>query len=155
MNDVSDTVPKYGVAPWSSGLAVKVPVLATVMAIAALSSLGLPGLNSFAGEFLALLGAFRSSIWFGVLGTIVVIPAAWYLLRFFQGIMEGPRPQAGHVSSMLRKGSFSDLRWNEFWILLPLLVLIFYIGLQPLPLTTILEHAVPNVMQPLGSLFIK
>ncbi len=137
------------------GLAMKIPVLATVMFIAALSSLGLPGLNSFAGEFLALLGAFRSNTVFGVLGTIVIIPAAWYMLRFFQGIMQGPRPQAGHISSLLRKSGLSDLRWNEFLILLPLLLLIFYIGLQPAALTFILEGTVPSVMQPLGALFIK
>src|SRR3989440_3804239 len=69
------------------GLARRVPVLATVMLIAALSSLGLPGLNSFAGEFLVLLGAFRSSIRFGLLGTLVVVPAAWYLIRLFLGVM--------------------------------------------------------------------
>src|SRR5207248_2616235 len=74
------------------GLARRVPVLATVMLIAALSSLGLPGLNSFAGEFLALLGVFRSNVRFGLLGTAVVIPAAWYLIRFFLGLMEGPGP---------------------------------------------------------------
>ncbi|MDE8344157.1 MAG: NADH-quinone oxidoreductase subunit M, partial [Acidocella sp.] len=80
------TLREYG------GLAARLPILATVFAIATLSSLGLPGLNSFAGEFLALLGAFRANIAFGVLGTLVVIPAAWYLLRFFQGVMEGPLP---------------------------------------------------------------
>src|SRR5712692_6913119 len=61
------------------GLARRVPVLASVMLIAVLSSLGLPGLNSFAGEFLALLGVFRNSAILGVLGTAVVVPAAWYL----------------------------------------------------------------------------
>src|SRR5258706_4632804 len=69
------------------GLATRIPVLATVMLIAALSSLRLPGLNSFAGEFLALLGAFRSNVIFGVLGTAVVVPAAWYLTRFFLDVM--------------------------------------------------------------------
>ncbi len=57
-----------------------------------MSALGLPGLNSFAGEFLAFLGAFQSSMLFGALGTLVVIPAAWYMLRFFQGAMEGIAP---------------------------------------------------------------
>src|SRR6266567_3616505 len=75
-------------------LAKRIPILATVMLIAVLSSLGLPGLNSFAGEFLALLGAFRNNVIFGTLGTIVIIPAAWYLIRFFQEVMEVSR-QAG------------------------------------------------------------
>src|SRR6185437_4135627 len=72
------------------GLATRLPWLATVFMIAALSALGLPGLNSFAGEFLAFLGAFQANVVFGVLGTLVVIPAAWYMLRFFQGVMAGP-----------------------------------------------------------------
>src|SRR3989441_2830541 len=72
------------------GLAARIPVFATVLMIATLSSLGLPGLNSFAGEFLALLGAFRSSTIFGLLGTAVIIPAAWYMIRLFLGMMEGP-----------------------------------------------------------------
>src|SRR5437899_11517496 len=69
------------------GLAARVPLLATVMAIAALSSLGLPGLNSFAGEFLTLMGVFRTMPVFSVLATAVVVPAAWYMLRFFKESM--------------------------------------------------------------------
>src|SRR5436305_1663611 len=113
------------------GLALRVPVLATVMLIAVLSSLGLPGLNSFAGEFLALLGAFRSNALFGFLGTAVVVPAAWYLIRFFLGVMEGPRQAEGPVASLERKGKLHDLYFGEFLALSPLLLLIFYIGLQP------------------------
>src|SRR5216684_4189186 len=71
------------------GMARRVPILATVMLIAVLSSLGLPGLNNFAGEFLTLLGVFRANAVFGVLGTLVIIPAAWYLIRFFLEVMEG------------------------------------------------------------------
>src|SRR5712691_6453428 len=72
------------------GMARRIPILATVMLIAVLSSLGLPGLNNFAGEFLTLLGVFRANAVFGVLGTLVVIPAAWYLIRFFLEVMEVP-----------------------------------------------------------------
>src|SRR5438067_5025752 len=91
------------------GMARRAPVLATVMLIAVLSSLGLPGLNNFAGEFLILLGAFHSSIRFGLLGTIVVVPAAWYLIRFFLGVMEGPKQTEGAVAASLRKGTLSDI----------------------------------------------
>ncbi|QBD80176.1 NADH-quinone oxidoreductase subunit M [Ktedonosporobacter rubrisoli] len=137
------------------GLATRVPVLATVALIAALSSLGLPGLNSFAGEFLALLGTFRSSAVFGILGTIVVVPAAWYMLRFFQGITEGPRQQQGVVATLIRKGTLSDIHLGEFVTLLPLLVLIFFIGLLPSTLTFILEPSVVNTLQILGNAFVK
>ncbi len=137
------------------GLALRVPVLATVMLIAVLSSLGLPGLNSFAGEFLALLGAFRSSAVFGTLGTIVVVPAAWYLIRFFLGTMEGPRQAEGVVAGSLRRGTLGDMSLGEFLPLLPLLLLIFYIGVQPLPLTALLEPSVAHTLNFLGSAFTK
>lgn len=137
------------------GLATRVPILATVMLIASLSSLGLPGLNSFAGEFLTFLGVFRSNIVFGVLGTAVVIPAAWYMLRFFLGIMEGPRQAEGSVGAALRRASLPDIHLGEFLTLTPLLALIFYLGLQPLPLTFLMEQSVLNTLQVLGTAFVR
>jgi NADH-quinone oxidoreductase subunit M len=137
------------------GLAIRIPVFATVMLIAALSSLGLPGLNSFAGEFLALLGAFRSSTIFGLLGTAVIIPAAWYMIRLFLGMMEGPLQTEGPVASLLRKGTLTDIQLGEFMTILPLLILIFYIGFQPYPLTFIMEPSVVNTLQNFASALIK
>lgn len=143
------------------GLATRLPILAVVFCVAALSSLGLPGLNSFAGEFLALLGAFRANIAFGALGTLVVIPAAWYLLRFFQGVMEGPAP--GEVPSaeqdpppatarrMTRervKGP-RDLSFGELAILAPLLALMVLIGFAPAGLPARIE---PSVTQNLSAM---
>jgi NADH-quinone oxidoreductase subunit M len=136
------------------GLAARVPLLATVMAIAALSSLGLPGLNSFAGEFLTLMGVFRTMPVFSILATAVVIPAAWYMLRFFQESMQGPKQKEGQVGAMLRKGTLIDLSFSEFWLLAPLLLLIFCIGIQPGPLVWVLQQSVPNVMHTLSSTFI-
>jgi NADH-quinone oxidoreductase subunit M len=136
------------------GLARRIPALATVMMIAALSSLGMPGLNSFAGEFLALLGVFRSSITLGVLGTAVVVPAAWYLTRFVLGAMEGPRKTEGPVASLERKGRLSDLHLGEFLTLSPLLLLIFYIGVQPATLTYLMEPSVVSTLHTLGRAFI-
>ena len=138
------------------GLAARLPWLATVFLIAALSALGLPGLNSFAGEFLAFLGAFRRDIALGTLGTLVVVPAAWYMLRFFQGVMEGPpsavalaadgsSPEAGaSTRGPARRIAtrLPDLRASELLVLLPLLVLIFYLGVAPGVLTSRMEPAV-------------
>ncbi len=140
-------------------MARRVPVLATVLLIAVLSSLGLPGLNSFSGEFLALLGAFRNNIIFGTLGTAVVVPAAWYLIRFFLSVMEGPRQVGGGVVAIAERkggksGAFGDLQLTEFVVLLPLLLLIFYIGLQPYALTSVMEPSVLNILQNVGSAFI-
>jgi NADH-quinone oxidoreductase subunit M len=130
-----------------SGIALRVPVLATVLLIACLSSLGLPGLNSFSGEFLALLGVFQQSVTLGVLATAVVVPAAWYLIRLFLGVMEGPPLSEGHVFAALRRGQFGDIRLGEFTAIVPLLVLIFLIGFQVNPLTSLMEPSVVNTLQ--------
>jgi NADH-quinone oxidoreductase subunit M len=139
------------------GLAARVPWLATVFLIVALAALGLPGLNSFAGEFLAFLGAFRFNVVAGGLGTLVVIPAAWYMLRFFQGVMHGPEKEMalagggmggaavaanGTTASSTRTAALADLRLGELATLLPLLVLIFYLGLAPAILSTRMETSV-------------
>jgi NADH-quinone oxidoreductase subunit M len=129
------------------GLALRVPVLATVLLIACLSSLGLPGLNSFSGEFLALLGVFQQSVTLGVLATAVVVPAAWYLIRLFLGVMQGPPLREGHVFAVLRRGQFGDIQLGEFIAIVPLLILIFLIGFQANPLTTLMEPSVVNTLQ--------
>lgn len=137
------------------GLAIRIPVMATVLMIASLSSLGLPGLNSFAGEFLALLGVFRSNVIFGLLGTAVIVPAAWYMIRLFLGMMEGQLQKQGVVASLIRKGTLSDIQLGEFMTILPLLILIFYIGIQPNPLTFIMEPSVVNTLQNFTSALIR
>jgi len=129
------------------GLALRVPVLASILLIACLSSLGLPGLNSFAGEFLALIGIFQHNLVLGVLATAVIVPAAWYLIRLFLGVMHGPRVTEGYVTVLLRRSQFKDIQLGEFIMLLPLLALIFYIGIQPNPLTTLMEPSVVNTLQ--------
>jgi NADH-quinone oxidoreductase subunit M len=136
------------------GLATRIPWLATVMLIAALSSLGLPGLNSFAGEFLTLIGVFRANVVFAVLGTAVVVPAAWYLLRFFQTVMWGPKQTEGPVGALVRKNTLTDISVGEFWAIAPLLALIFYIGIQPAGLVWVLDQSVPQLVQTLGKTFI-
>lgn len=139
------------------GMATKVPVLAVTFCIAALSSLGLPGLNSFTGEFLALLGAFQANAVFGVLGTLVVIPAAWYLLRFFQGVMEGKSTDivaqqgvsgtiAGGMAGKKKNPGVQDISLGEFAVILPLLALIVVIGLIPHPIPDRIEPSLPHVL---------
>jgi NADH-quinone oxidoreductase subunit M len=129
------------------GLALRVPILATILLIAVLSSLGLPGLNSFAGEFLALIGIFQNNQVLGILATAVVVPAAWYLLRLFLAVMEGPRVTEGPVAVAIRKSLLGDIQLGEFVVILPLLCLIFYIGFQPGQLLTVMEPSVVNTLQ--------
>jgi NADH-quinone oxidoreductase subunit M len=140
------------------GLATRLPWLATVFLIAALSALGLPGLNSFAGEFLAFLGAFRASVIFGVLGTLVVIPAAWYMLRFFQGVTQGQPTvvvetvatsdgaAGANGGTAAARRPLRDLRWGEFTVLLPLIALILALGIVPGVLTVRMEPSVLHLL---------
>src|SRR5260370_14744515 len=123
------------------GLAKRIPILATVLIIATLSSLGLPGLNRFAGAFIALLGVFQRSAIFGLLGTAVIVPAAWYMMRLFQGIVWGPRKTEGPVAALERKNLLGAIPVGELLAILPLLFLIFYIGFQPPPLLFFMEPA--------------
>ena len=129
-------------------LATRLPWLATVFLIASLAALGLPGLNSFAGEFLAFLGAFHVNWVYGALATLVVIPAAWYMLRFFQGVMHGATPASGPVSTAIASasGKLYDLRWQEWLALIPLIALMFYLGVVPSVVTTRTEAVTQQIV---------
>jgi len=124
------------------GLANGLPVLATAFMIVSLAALGLPGLNSFAGEFLAFLGAFRADWRLGAVATLVVIPAAWYMLRFFQGMMFGPDIKPATSATTVR-----DIGWSDGLILAPLLALIVVLGLFPGILTARIE---PSIIPPVS-----
>jgi NADH-quinone oxidoreductase subunit M len=132
------------------GLALRVPLLATAFMLASLAALGLPGLNSFAGEFLAFLGAFRTNWVLGALATLVVIPAAWYMLRFFQGMMFGPDVKPASASNI------ADIGWIDGLTLAPLLALIVVLGLFPGILTARIEPSITaptstSSMYPIGA----
>ncbi|HEY7974166.1 MAG TPA: NADH-quinone oxidoreductase subunit M, partial [Ktedonobacterales bacterium] len=139
-------------------LATRLPWLATAFLIAALAALGLPGLSSFAGEFLAFIGAFHANVVYGAVATLVVIPAAWYMLRFFQGVTQGPAPSEGPVAVALQAeaaraagaggraarrsaGGMRDLGWREVMALLPLIALMVYLGVAPYAVTARTETA--------------
>ena len=77
----------------------------------------------------------------------MVVPAAWYMIRLFLGMMEGPRVTEGPVAVLERKNVLSDMYLDEFLTILPLLILIFYIGFQPYPLTFLMEPSVVNTLQ--------
>ena len=109
-----------------SGLAKATPVFGGVFLLVVMSSIALPGLNGFVGEFPILLGAYRSFPWAGVLATFGVILAALYLLWPYQRMFHGP--VGGHAEGL------RDMRPHEVAVLAPLLVLLVGIGLYPDPL---------------------
>ena len=136
------------------GLGRRWPVLTGVFVLAAFSSLGLPGLNGFVGEFLILLGAFRTQRPLAVIATFGVLLAAIYMLRLFRSTMFGREqvPAAGATSPTGATGLIGgDLSLREFGALLPLLVLIVWIGVYPAPFLQRTAGKVANIVSAIES----
>jgi NADH-quinone oxidoreductase subunit M len=108
------------------GLSKVMPIFATFFMIVTLSSIALPGTNGFVGEFLILLGVFQSNAVYGVLATSGVILGAAYMLWMFQRVMFGKitKPENEKL-----KGQ--DLSAREITILIPMVILIFVMGIYP------------------------
>jgi NADH-quinone oxidoreductase subunit M len=125
------------------GLWKVMPIYGTLMLIVALSSMGLPGLNGFVGEFAILLGAYGSiaigSPWFAGVAALGVILAAIYILNMFQKMFLGPLDKEENKK-------LKDLNWREIATLVPLLVLIFWIGLYPKPFFALIAPTVDNLV---------
>jgi NADH-quinone oxidoreductase subunit M len=124
------------------GLWKVVPLLTALTLIVTLSSAGLPGLNGFIGEFTILLGAFGSEIlnspWFAGIATFGVVLAAGYLLFMFEKVFLGPVSVAENLG-------LKDLNPREIITLVPLIVLIFWIGLYPAPFYALINPAIDNL----------
>ncbi|HEX6302860.1 MAG TPA: NADH-quinone oxidoreductase subunit M [Anaerolineales bacterium] len=125
------------------GLWKVMPVYAAITLIVTLSSMGLPGLNGFVGEFTILLGAFGSdsigSPWYAGLAAVGVILAAIYMLYMFQKMFLGPVDKEENRSLL-------DLNLREVVTLVPLLVFIFWIGLYPKPFFNLMAPTVENLV---------
>ncbi len=123
------------------------PIFGTIMLIASLSSMGLPGLNGFVGEFTILLGAFGSKAignpWYAGISAIGVIMAAVYILYMFQKVFLGPAGEITHHHEL------KDLNWRELITVVPLIIFMFWIGLYPAPFFNILAPAVEKLLSAL------
>ena len=106
------------------GLSKVMPVFAAIFMIVTLSSIGLPGTNGFVGEFLILLGAFRSKTAYGVAAATGVILGAAYMLWMFQRVMFG---EIKNPENMKLK----DLNKREIATMIPMVLLIFVMGIYP------------------------
>jgi NADH-quinone oxidoreductase subunit M len=109
-------------------------VLAGFFLLVALSSLGLPGLNGFVGEFLILLGTFDASRLPAVIGATGVILSAIYLLWAYQRAMHGEGAPIAHAR-------YRDLSPREYAVLVPVVALIVAIGVFPKPFLDRIEPA--------------
>ncbi len=125
------------------GLWKIMPIYAALTLIVTLSSMGLPGLNGFVGEFTILLGAFGSkaigSPWFAGLAAAGVILAAVYLLFMFQKLFLGPADKE-------ENRALRDINLREVLTLAPLLVLILWIGLYPQPFFNLMAPSVDKLV---------
>ncbi|HEY5671379.1 MAG TPA: NADH-quinone oxidoreductase subunit M, partial [Anaerolineales bacterium] len=131
------------------GLWKVMPIYGAMTLVVTLSSMGLPGLNGFVGEFTILLGAWDAgqsgslnSVLYAGLAAAGVILAAVYMLFMFQKMFLGPLDKD-------ENRSLKDLNWREIATLVPLLVFIFWIGLYPKPFFGLMAPAVDNLVSAL------
>jgi NADH-quinone oxidoreductase subunit M len=121
------------------GLSNVMPAMAGILLFVALSSIGLPGLNGFVGEFLILLGTFVVSKAFASVAVAGVVLAAIYLLWAYQRAMHGPLGDPDH-------GKLPDLDRREYGLLVPILLAILLIGVYPKPFLETIEPSVQRTV---------
>ncbi len=121
------------------GLFRGIPFFAGTFLVITLSSIGLPGLNGFVGEFLILLGTFRVHPVFGIVAVTGIIWAAWYMLGMIRRVLFGPVTHPENAG-------LSDLTWTERVVLIPILVLVVWIGVYPNPFLRRMEASVERVI---------
>jgi len=122
------------------GLSKVMPVFAVFFMVFTLSSVGLPGLNGFIGEFLILLGAFKVYPWYAIISASGVIFAAVYMLWMFQRVMFG-------VITNPKNRVLQDMSAREVLVLLPLLIFVVWIGVYPSTFLKPMEPSVKNFIQ--------
>jgi len=106
------------------GLWKSVPLLGTLLLTVIFASIGLPGLSGFPGEFAMLVGVFQESTAAAVFATLGIVLGAWYMLDLFRKMFAGPLQRA-------ENRTLPDLRRREALLLLPLVLLMFVIGILP------------------------
>jgi NADH-quinone oxidoreductase subunit M len=131
-----------------SGLSNVMPTYAALFMIIMLSSVGLPLLNGFIGEFTILQGAFQADWRWAAWGVSGIVLGAAYLLWLYQrtmfGVCDNPKNQV-----------LKDLNWREIATLVPLIIWAFWIGLYPKPFFNVLEKPVAAIVQRVNPDFYK
>ncbi len=122
------------------GLARQMPMYATLFLIAALSSMGLPALNGFIGEFTILLGAANRSITWAAIAAIGIVLGAAYLLWLYQRVFWGP------LDNPLNQ-NLPDVNRRELLTLLPLVALMVWIGIAPRIFFDTIEQPVDYIVR--------
>lgn len=122
------------------GLSYQMPIFAAIFAVTMFSSIGLPGLNGFVGEFLILVGAFQANKVYAGVALLGVILGAAYMLWLFQRMMFGTldKPENRNLPDMNRR---------ELAYMAPLILFMVWIGIYPKPFIRIMEPAVVSIVQ--------
>ena len=121
------------------GLWERLPVFSACFLLVTLSSIGLPGLNGFVGEFLILLGAFQKNPVWAAAATSGVVLGAIYMLWMFRRVVYGP---VTHEENR----ALTDLTWREIVTLVPILVLIVFMGIYPKPFLDRMKPSLETVI---------
>jgi len=122
------------------GLAKVMPMYAMFFMIITMSSIGLPTLNGFIGEFTILIGAFHHQWWWALVAATGIVLGAGYMLWMYQRVF------FGEVTNDKNK-ELPDLNRREQWTIIPLIIMAFWIGLYPKPFFRMMEPTVDRVMQ--------
>jgi NADH-quinone oxidoreductase subunit M len=143
------------------GMAKVTPILAGVMFLAGLTSLSLPGTNSFVSEFLVLIGSYRTEPVYTILATVGMVLAALYVLWLYQRVMQGPvrgnvlvgvagGPGAALDPALGARRGIADATGRERWVLAPMVLLILLLGFYPKPLLDIVNPSVGATLHSIG-----
>jgi NADH-quinone oxidoreductase subunit M len=143
------------------GMAKVTPILAGVMFLAGLTTLSLPGTNSFVSEFLVLIGSYRTQPVYTILATVGMVLAALYVLWLYQRVMQGPvrgnalvgvtgGPGAATDPALGAPRGIGDATGRERWVLAPMVVLILLLGFYPKPLLDIVNPSVGATLHSVG-----
>ena len=116
------------------GIQSVAPIFSAAFMIVMLSSIGVPGLNGFVGEYLILIGSFMSARWYVVIAATGVILAALYLLWAYQRVFHGEPDEDNKT--------FAELKLKEALVLLPFIGVIVFAGVYPKPMLERIEPAV-------------
>ena len=122
------------------GLAKQMPMYAALFLIAALSSMGLPALNGFVGEFTILVGAANRNIWWAVFAAVGIVLGAAYLLWLYQRVFWGPLDNP-------KNQGVPDVNGRELGLMLSLVALMVWIGVYPKPFFEPLEEPVNYIVR--------
>jgi len=122
------------------GLSSVMPTYAIVFLIMTMSSIGLPLLNGFIGEFTIMAGALQANLWYAVAGGAGIVLGAAYMLWLYQRTMFGKLDNPANQN-------LKDLSWRELATIVPLIIMAFWIGLYPAPFFRALDKPVNKLVQ--------